>query len=44
MILARLILEYEIGMPGGASERWPQFEMGRNSVPDPTKGLLLKKI
>ncbi|KAF2190763.1 ent-kaurene oxidase [Zopfia rhizophila CBS 207.26] len=44
MILARAILEYDIKNVDGATERYPNLEMGRTSVPDPSKMLLFKKV
>ncbi|RYN54751.1 hypothetical protein AA0118_g9129 [Alternaria tenuissima] len=44
MILARLILEYDIGMPNGETERYPNIEMGRQSIPHPGKTLTFKKV
>lgn len=44
MILARLILEYDIKMPGDEKERHPQIEIGRQSMPNPMKKIMLKKV
>jgi hypothetical protein len=44
MILARLILDFDIKMPGDAKERHPQIEMGRSSMPHPGKTLMLKRV
>jgi cytochrome P450 len=44
MILARLILEYDIKMPGDVKERYPQLTMGRQSMPNPGKTLMFKKV
>jgi hypothetical protein len=44
MILARLILEYDIKMPNDETERHPQIEMGRQSMPHPGKTLAFKKV
>jgi cytochrome P450 len=44
MILARLVLEYDIKMPNGETERHPQIEMGRQSMPHPGKTLAFKKV
>ena len=44
MVLARLILEYDIKMPDGQTERYPQIEMGRMTLPNPQKTLLFKKV
>ncbi|KAF2994605.1 hypothetical protein E8E13_002676 [Curvularia kusanoi] len=44
IILARLLLEYDIAMPDGLTERYKQIEFEKNIVPDPTKELLFKKI
>ncbi|RMZ74387.1 ent-kaurene oxidase [Pyrenophora seminiperda CCB06] len=44
MMVARLILEYDIKMPGGETERFPQIEVGRMSMPCPGKNLLFKRV
>ncbi|CAE7025952.1 hypothetical protein CFE70_003690 [Pyrenophora teres f. teres 0-1] len=44
MVLARMILEYDMKMPDGQTERYPQIDMGRMSIPNPTKTLLFKKF
>ncbi|KAI1577905.1 CypX Cytochrome P450 [Pyrenophora tritici-repentis] len=44
MVVARLILEYDIKMPEGVTERYPQIEIGRMTMPNPTKPLLFKKV
>lgn len=49
MILARLILNYDIKMPGAASEvgladRHPNIEIGRSSTPHPAKTLMMRRI
>jgi cytochrome P450 len=44
MILARMVLEYDIKMPGDAKERYPQVEMGRQSMPHPGKTLMFRKV
>jgi cytochrome P450 len=44
MILIRLILEYDIKMPDGQTERYPQVDIGRSSSPHPAKVLLFKKV
>ncbi|KAF9698203.1 hypothetical protein EKO04_003691 [Ascochyta lentis] len=44
MIVAKMILDYDIKMPNGLTERYAQIEMGRNVTPDPTKALLFKKV
>jgi cytochrome P450 len=44
MILARLVLEYDIKMPGGGTERHKQIEMGRQSMPNPGKTLMFREV
>ncbi|CAO2651171.1 Nn.00g094680.m01.CDS01 [Neocucurbitaria sp. VM-36] len=44
MILARLILKYDIKMPDGGTERHAQIEIGRSSMPNPGKTLMFKKV
>ncbi|KAF1935949.1 ent-kaurene oxidase [Clathrospora elynae] len=44
MILARLILDYDIKMPDGQTERYPQVEIGTQSMPHPDKTLMFKKV
>ncbi|KAJ5063135.1 ent-kaurene oxidase [Bipolaris maydis] len=43
MIIARFLLDYDIKMPNGQTERHPQIEMGRISIPFPAGQLLFKK-
>ncbi|CBX93028.1 hypothetical protein IAQ61_008757 [Plenodomus lingam] len=44
MILVRLILAYDVKMPGGRRERWEQIELGRSNSPDASKGLLFRRV
>nr|QRG28988.1 cytochrome P450 steroid hydroxylase [Curvularia lunata] len=44
MIIARLILDYDIKMPNDQTERYPQIEIGKVSMPDPTKTLAFKRV
>ncbi|KAH7089221.1 cytochrome P450 monooxygenase-like protein [Paraphoma chrysanthemicola] len=44
MITARLILAFDIEMPGKATERHPQFDVGRISQPHPGKTLMFKRV
>lgn len=44
LILARILLEYDIKMPDGMTERYPNLAMGLDALPDPTKSLMLKKV
>lgn len=44
IIVSRLLLDYEIAMPDGLTERHKQIEFEKNIVPDPSKTLLFKKI
>jgi cytochrome P450 len=43
MILARLVLDFDIKMPGDVTERYPQIAIGAGNSPDPTKTLMLKR-
>ncbi|KAH7068213.1 ent-kaurene oxidase [Paraphoma chrysanthemicola] len=44
MIFARLLLEYNIKMPDGRTERYDQLHHGQENFPDPSKKLLFKKV
>ncbi len=44
LILSRLILDYDIKMPNGETERYAQIELGRAAFPHPKKTLLFKKV
>ncbi|KAH8673885.1 cytochrome P450 [Xylariales sp. PMI_506] len=44
LILVRLLLEYDIKMPDGLTERYANLEMGLDSLPDPTKELVFKRV
>jgi cytochrome P450 len=44
MIVAKMILDYDIKMPDGLTERYANIEVGRTSSPNPTKKLLFKKV
>ncbi|EMD60053.1 hypothetical protein COCSADRAFT_99481, partial [Bipolaris sorokiniana ND90Pr] len=44
MILARLILDYDIKMPNNEAERHPQIDIAKISLPDPTKTLAFKRV
>ncbi|KAH6618782.1 cytochrome P450 monooxygenase-like protein [Boeremia exigua] len=44
MIVAKMVLEYDIKMPDGLTERYAQIEIGRNIAPNPTKALLFRKV
>ncbi|KAF3018969.1 hypothetical protein E8E14_012215 [Neopestalotiopsis sp. 37M] len=44
LILARILLEYEFRMPNGLTERYPNLNMGLDSLPDPTKALMFKRF
>lgn len=43
MLLARLILDYDIKNVDGATERYPNTYMGRSISPDATKSLWFRK-
>ncbi len=42
LILANILLNYDIKMPNGLTERYPNIIMGMDSLPDTTKTILLK--
>jgi cytochrome P450 len=44
LILSRLILDYDMKMPGDATERHAQLEIGKNSIPHPGKTIMLKRV
>jgi cytochrome P450 len=44
MILARVILDFDIKMPGDAKERHAQLDIGTSSMPHPGKTLMLKRV
>jgi cytochrome P450 len=44
LIVARLILGFDIKMPDGLTERYAQVETGKNVMPHPAKELLLRKV
>lgn len=44
MIVARMVLDFDIGMPGGGGERHDQIYMGRGMLPDPGKGVMLRRV
>lgn len=44
MIVAKMILDYDVKMPNGLTERYTLIEHGKDFMPDPTKKLLFKKV
>lgn len=44
MILAQLLLNYDIGMPDGLTERHAQIVRGNFCSPDPKKEVVLRKV
>ncbi|KAJ4994467.1 cytochrome P450 [Stagonosporopsis vannaccii] len=44
MIVAKMVLDYDIIMPDGLTERYAQIEIGRTISPNPTKKLLFRKV
>ncbi|KAI1078786.1 cytochrome P450 [Whalleya microplaca] len=44
IILADILLKYDMKMPDGVTERYPNLVMGLDSLPDPTKEIVFKKI
>jgi len=44
MILARLVLDFDIKNPGDSMERHAQLTMGRQTMPHPGKTLMFKRV
>ncbi|KAG8167283.1 hypothetical protein KVR01_002972 [Diaporthe batatas] len=44
MIVARAILDYDIQLTDGATERYPNIEYNEANIPDPTKDLMFKRV
>ncbi|KAF3068388.1 Ent-kaurene oxidase [Daldinia childiae] len=44
LILARILLEYDLKMPEGLTERYANINMGTDVLPDPTKEVLFKRV
>jgi cytochrome P450 len=44
MIVARMVMDFDFKNEGDSTERYPNIEMGRQSIPDPRKVLLFKKV
>ncbi|KAI1389674.1 cytochrome P450 [Hypoxylon trugodes] len=44
MILANVLLKYELQLADGATERYPNIEFSTQSIPDPKRNVLFKKI
>ncbi|KAI0169271.1 cytochrome P450 [Hypoxylon sp. FL1284] len=44
LILARILLEYDVRMPDGVTERYANLAMGTDAFPDPTKEIMFKKV
>ncbi|KAL2760205.1 hypothetical protein ACRALDRAFT_2038897 [Sodiomyces alcalophilus JCM 7366] len=44
MIMATLILQYEARLPDGVTERYKNLEFSAQSIPDPTKTILIGKL
>ncbi|KAL1838832.1 hypothetical protein VTJ49DRAFT_2189 [Mycothermus thermophilus] len=43
MIVANFILSYDMRLPEGVTERYPNIVFGTQNIPDPTKELLFKR-
>lgn len=43
-MLAHILLEYDIRMPGGATERYNNVSVGISSIPDPTKAIEFRRV
>ncbi|KAI0839943.1 cytochrome P450 [Hypoxylon sp. FL0890] len=44
LILARILLDYDLRMPDGITERYANMKMGTDAFPDPTKEVLFKRV
>ncbi|KAI1338803.1 ent-kaurene oxidase [Xylariaceae sp. FL0016] len=44
LILARILLNYDMKMPEGVTERYPNMKMGTDAFPDPTKDIVFKRV
>ncbi|KAI1100328.1 cytochrome P450 [Jackrogersella minutella] len=44
LILARILLDYDMRMPDGLTERYANMKMGTDAFPDPTKEILFKRV
>lgn len=44
MIVARLVLDYDMGMPGGMEGRHKQIVFGKTVMPDAGKTLVFKRV
>ncbi|KAI0168346.1 ent-kaurene oxidase [Pestalotiopsis sp. NC0098] len=44
LMLSRILLDYDIKMPNGLTERYANLTMGLDALPDPTKEILLKRV
>lgn len=44
LILARILVDYDIRMPDGLTERYANLKMGTDAFPDPTKEVLFKRV
>lgn len=44
LILARILVDYDMQMPDGLTERYANINMGPDAFPDPTKEVLFKRV
>jgi hypothetical protein len=44
MVMARVLLQYDVKMPGGKTDVYAPVEWGTHSNPDASKTLLFKKV
>ncbi|KAI0386387.1 cytochrome P450 [Hypomontagnella monticulosa] len=44
LIIARILMDYDIRMPDGLTERYANIEKSTGSFPDPTKTILFKRV
>ncbi|KAI1387289.1 cytochrome P450 [Hypoxylon trugodes] len=44
LIIARLLLDFDMKMPDGLTERYANLSQGANAFPDPTKEVLFRRV
>ncbi|KAK1969994.1 cytochrome P450 [Colletotrichum sublineola] len=44
IIMATLLRHYEIRLPDGVTERYPNLSLGAHSIPDPNRSLLIRRL
>jgi cytochrome P450 len=43
MLVGKVLMEYELKLPPGVSERYPNFTYGDMTMPDPAKTVMIRK-